>query len=119
MELFKESELSGWVIDANELAKARGWQIERMGGNLDLILGKRDGSITRYEFYRFQKEFDKLNERYGFWLSGMLWLMEDGVYSVSDMPCEIYVMGRTTQGDSIGRPARHNLNRKNSIGHKC
>ena len=81
--------------------------IERMGSVMDMIVGCPSRSATRREFFLFQRDFDTLNQEFGFRFSSGLWLMTAARKHDGDLPFEIYVAGAKRHGDSIGRPSRH------------
>jgi|GEM_PF-4468175 len=81
--------------------------IERMGSVIDMIVGCPPQSVTRREFFLFQRDLDTLNQEFGFRFSGALWLMAAAGKHDGDLPFEIYFAGVKRHGDSIGRPSRH------------
>ena len=81
--------------------------IERMGSVIDMIVGCPSRSVTRSDFFRFQRDWDALNQEFGFRFCGALWLMTAAGKHAGDSPFEIYVAGAKRHGDSIGRPSRH------------
>lgn len=111
MELFEEAQMLRWMDRIEEIAATLGLQVERKGNNIDMIFGKSDRSVTRYEFFRFQKNFESLNQEMNFRMSGVLWLMPSGESrgDVLAFPFERYVRGVLQSGDSIGRPSRHRI----------
>jgi hypothetical protein len=108
-ELFTESEFQVWSRYLREMTHSLGLRIERLGSPIDVIVGKEPESVSLKEFYAFQHKWDELNERFGFRLSGALWLMlsdgERGEFST----WECYQYGKRPLGDSIGRPQRHSM----------
>ena len=106
-ELISEETFQSWVDRLCEHCDARGWTIERLGNPIDLIFGCPSRSITRKEFFQFQKDWDALNREFAFRFSGFLFLMNaTGGYD-KDLPREMYSLGSIRRGDSIGRPSRH------------
>lgn len=92
-----------------KLAVSLGLEIERRGNNIDFIIGKPGRSVSNWEFFRFQREWERLNEQHGFRMSGLLWLMSEDLDLDPQLPQECYRLGIKTYGDSIGRPRRHLL----------
>lgn len=114
MELIQKEQMDQWMECIDEIAKKHSFEVERKSNHIDVILGHPRRSVTRYEFFRFQKAFEMLNQELGFHMSGVLWLMpaDHSIDTLPDMPWEFYVLGRLVHGDSIGRPHRHRLNHK-------
>ena len=107
--LIDARDLAPWVRGVERLIASMGMRIERLGNIIDLIIGKAGASVSRREFFRFQRKWDELNARHGIRMSGLLWLMtEDGGYDPT-APSECYRFGVRISGDSIGRPNRHSL----------
>ena len=107
MESIPDEAFTRWFALLDLLCEARGWAIERLGSAIDLIFGCRMRSITRQEFFAFQREWDSLNNEFDFRFSGMLLLMSDSGEHGGDLPFERYIAGAKQDGDSIGRPLRH------------
>ena len=106
-ELIAYEDLINQLVCVERLAMSLGLRLERRGNNIDYIIGKAGGSVTRSEFFRFQREWEQLNERLGFRMSGQLWLMPEDHGLDPQLPREGYKHGIKTFGDSIGRPGRH------------
>ena len=106
MELISDETFRRWLARLDELCLARGWIIERRGNPIDLIFGCLARSITRREFFQFQRDWDALNQEFGFRFSGALYLMTATNKHDGDLPFEIYVAGTKRHGDSIGKPSR-------------
>ena len=106
-ELISEDAFQAWVVRLREICHARGWVIERLGSAIDLIFGCPTRSITRREFFQFQRDWDALNREFGFRFSGLLGLITATNKHSGDLPLETYVAGSKRHGDSIGRPQRH------------
>ena len=108
-ELIDDERLQEWINMLDILLALRGWQFQRLGNPIDLIFEANFCSITFKEFYDFQKEFNAINDEFGFRFSSVLWLKPDGEKATQDEACpwEVYIKGRVIAGDSIGRPQRH------------
>ena len=76
-ELYEDSDFGRWADCLDRLAGSMGLRIERFGNLIDVIIGKNAGSVSRHEFFAFQRGWDELNERLGFRMSGLLSLMND------------------------------------------
>ncbi len=110
LESFTEDDCQLWARELISLCSRNGFQVERLGGMIDIIVGIPGGSVTRHDFFRFQRLFEALNEQLGWHMSAMLWLAEtDDRSSISARPVERYIDGRIREGDSVGRPSRHSL----------
>lgn len=109
LELFPNEELGDWMARIANLAKSHGLRAERLANNIDLIIGKAPGSVTRREFFFFQRLFEELNEEFGLCMSGVLWLMDANDPCRKSAIWEVYNLGRKVVGDSIGRPAHSSL----------
>jgi hypothetical protein len=110
LESFTEDDCQLWARELISLCSRNGFQVERLGGMIDIIVGIPRASVTRHDFFRFQRLFDALNERLGWHLSALLRLAEaDDRDTISTHPAELYIDGRIQKGDSIGRPSRHSL----------
>ena len=110
MELIDEARLWTWVHALEDIIRPKGWRFARLGSNMDLIIEAAGRSIGQREFFAFQREFEALNERFGFRFCGALSL-EHKRCSKRDpvWPFEIYSRGQIRFGDSIGRPVRHRI----------
>lgn len=108
-ELIAYEALLHQLVCLEKLVASLGMEIERRGNNIDFIIGKPGGSISNFEFFRFQRGWDRLNEQHGFRMSGLLWLMPEDQSLDPQLPEEYYRLGIKTYGDSIGRPRRHLL----------
>ena len=64
MELISDESFQRWLARLDELCHARGWMIERRGSAIDLIFGCRVRSITRREFFQFQRDWDALSQEF-------------------------------------------------------
>ena len=84
-------------------------RIERLGSLIDVIVGKRSGSVSLREFYSFQDRWDELNESFGLRMSGALWLSDPQGKGRHPTTWECYRFGRRVLGDNIGRPQRQSL----------
>jgi len=112
IELFSEETCREWMHRVQALAEAREWVVERLGNNIDLVIGRSGHSILPIEFFDFQREWELLNEEFEFRFSGVLWLMGEHHETLGDdAPSEMYVRGQKKHGDSIGRPQRHRIRR--------
>jgi hypothetical protein len=110
LESFSEDDCQLWARELISLCSRNGFQVERLGGMIDIIVGIPRASVTRHDFFRFQRLFEALNERLGWHLSALLRLAEaDDRDTISTHPAELYIDGRIQKGDSIGRPGRHSL----------
>lgn len=108
-ELIAEESLWHQLGCLESLVASLGLEIERRGNHIDYIIGKPGKSVSNFEFFRFQREWEKMNERLGFRMSGMLWLMTEDHGDDPQWPREYYKLGIKTRGDSIGRPHRHSF----------
>ena len=108
--LFENRDFIHQLVCVERLVISHGLRFDRRGNNIDYIIGKPWGSVTHWEFFRFQREWERLNERLEFRMSGVLWLMSEGPDFDPQLPKECYNLGIKTSGDSIGRPLRHSLN---------
>lgn len=106
-ELTSSEQFQAWFVDLDLLVRARGWRFNRLGNPIDFILEAPGRSISRKEFYDFQREFQELNETADFRFSAVLDLMDGSHPAVREQPYEVYVDGRVRLGESIGRPQRH------------
>jgi hypothetical protein len=106
MELSEEGGLQAWLAHLDMIVTAKGWAFSRIGNPIDLIIEAPNRSITRREFFEFQKDFDALNAQHDFRFTGMLRLRPADNQKRLDKnwPLEWYVDGRVLLGDSIGRP---------------
>lgn len=114
-ELLEDRDLVHHLDCVGRLAGSLCLRVERRGNNIDLIIGKPGTSVSRREFYQFQRKWDELNEQLGIRMSGMLWLMTENGEDDPQAPREGYRLGVKAFGDSIGRPQRHSLP---AAGHK-
>lgn len=108
-ESLEESDMERWFLNLDELSASMGFRVERRGSLIDVIVGKEVGSITRKEFFFFQHKWDEMNERLGIRMSGGLNLMRRGGGHSDPSTHELYLKGRRSFGDSIGRPQRYYL----------
>jgi hypothetical protein len=113
MELLEDEDWRRWARALKAMCKESGFVIERLGSMIDIIVGIPGKNVTPHDFFRFQRAFDALNDRLECEMGGVLWLMDihrqSGEDALVDAPREVYVNGRVSLGDSIGRPQRHYL----------
>lgn len=109
MEILTEGDVFRWTGAFRALCGQLGFTIERLGGPIDLIVGLRERSVSHYNYYLFQREFFDMNDRLGFRLSGMLWLMDDSSQEslLEGSPTARYILGREVGGNWSGRPDSH------------
>lgn len=111
LELVADEMLDAWFEAVEALCERRYWRIERLGNPIDLIFGAAYRSLTPRDFFEFQRDWDALNEEYGFKFSGVLSLMDADDSKQAWILNECYMLGRVRWGDSIGRPMRHRVPR--------
>lgn len=110
MEMIDEAQHWDWIRELEDIIRPRSWRFAHLGSDIDLIIEHPFRSISRREFFAFQREFEALNERHGFRFCGALYVSRKR-YSKheTDWPCETYSKGQIRIGDSIGRPMRHRM----------
>jgi hypothetical protein len=89
----------------------KGWQVLNFRNYGDFELGSLTESVSRRDFFQFQKQFNTILEAVGLKFSGVLrhtWSDPEAGFDRSD-PHEQYLRDRIRAGDSNGRPRRHEI----------
>ena len=92
----------------------RDWQFLELYNSGNVTFGGLEKSVSRREFFEFQKDFDAILAKLRLGISGMLTISYSTCLTDRDPgdPHEQYVRDKLQAGDSNGRPRSHEIRKR-------